>query len=162
MRKKSSKKGRRSRFKEEVTYAIEMRDYDFSYSFSVNWLRDRDTIEGPYWEHTDLEIKGKMIYPDRLTDREIKVTIMGNRSETRVLNKPEDYHNFEPKAVGTLTIRGKQSEFLGWLPFDAFQTICSMTARIKYLMLTGQSLYRGSADIRSMRFQEHFGPEDIG
>ncbi|MFH1703557.1 MAG: hypothetical protein ABIB41_09050 [Nitrospirota bacterium] len=164
MRKKSSKKGRRSRYKEEVTYAIEIRDYDFSYSFSVNWLRDRDTIEGPYWEHTDLEIKSKIIYPDRLTDKEIKITIMGNRSETRVLNKPEDYHNFEPKAVGTMTIRGKQSELLCWVPFDAFQMLCSMlnTGKIKYLMLHGQALYRGAADIRSVSFQEHFGPEDIG
>ena len=162
MRKKSTRKGRRSRFKEEVAYAIEIKDYDFSYSFSVNWLRD--TIEGPYWEHTDLKVKGKLAHPEKLKDKEIEVTVMGSRKETRVVNKPEDYDSVEPKAVGTMTIRGKQSELLCWVPFDAFQMLCSMlnAGKIKYLVLTGQSLYHGSADIRSMRFQEHFGPEDIG
>ncbi len=71
-------------------------------------------------------MKGKLAYPEKLKDKEIEVTIMGNRSDSRVLNKPEDYHNFEPKAVGTMTIRGKQSELLLRVPFDALQMLCSL------------------------------------
>lgn len=159
--KKHTKK-KKSAKREEWTYVIEIKDWDFSYSLAVN--RMRDMIEGPYWEHTDLEVKGNIVRPEKLADREIVATIMADRRETRVLNKPEDYDQVEPKAVGGLTIRGKQSEYLGSVPFDAYQTLCSMisTGKIKYLVLSGQSLYRGDADIRSISFQAHFGPEDIG
>jgi hypothetical protein len=148
--------------RETCSYIFEIKDWEFSYSFAVN--HNKNIIEGPFWEHTDLKVKGKLAHPEKLKDKEIEVTIMGSRRETRVVNKPEDYDSAEPKAVGTITIRGKQSELLCWVPFDAFQMLCSMlnAGRIKYLILTGQSLYHGSADIRSMCFQEHFGPEDIG
>jgi hypothetical protein len=159
---KKESKRRNSAKREEWIYVIEINYWDFSYMFAVNWLRN--TIDGPYWEHTDLEMKGKIVHPEKLVDKEIEVTIMANRREVHILNKPEDYYQFEPKAVGGLTIRGKDSEFLGSVPFDAFHMLCSMigAGKIKYLVLSGQALYRGSADIRSMDFQEHYGSEDIG
>lgn len=159
---KTKTRKRKAPKREECSFVIEIKEWDFSYSISVN--RMRDMIEGPYWEHTDLEMKGNIVYPERLADKEIQVTIMGDRNKTRVMNKPEDYDRLEPKAIGTLTIRGKQSEYLGSVPFDAFQNLCSMisAAKIKYLVLSGQSLYRGSSDIRSISFQEHYGSGDIG
>jgi hypothetical protein len=159
--KKNTKK-KKSAKREECTYVIEISEWDFSYSFSVNHMRD--IIEGPFWEHTNLEVKGKVTHPEKLAGKEIKVTIMGNRNDTRIMNKPEDYHSFEPKAVGTITIRGKQSELLCWVPFDAFHMLCSMinAGKIKYLVLSGQALYHGAADIRSLRFQSHYGSEDVG
>lgn len=156
MKKEKLRKG------ETCTYVFEIEDWEFSYSFAVN--HNKNIIEGPFWEHTDLKVKGKLAHPEKLKDKEIEVTIMGSRKETRVVNKPEDYDSVEPKAVGTMTIRGKQSELLCWLPFDSFQMLCSMlnAGKIKYLMLHGQALYRGDADIRSVSFQEHFSSEDIG
>jgi hypothetical protein len=148
--------------REEWTYVIEIKDWDFSYMFSINKMRDR--IEGPFWEHTDLEVKGRLSHPENLKDKEIDVTVMATRRDARIMNKPEDYDQCEPKAVGTLTIRGKYSELLCWVPFDAFQMLCSMlnAGKIKYLILYGAALYRGDAAIRSMTFQEHYDTEEVG
>ncbi len=161
MKKKITKR-KKSAKREECSYVIAIKDRAFSYGFSVNRMRDR--IEGPYWEHADLEVGGKLAHPEKLKDQEIAVTIMANRGDARIMNKPEDYDQVEPKAVGTMTMRGKQSEMLCWVPFDAFHMLCSMlnAGKIKYLILYGQALYRGSADIRSLTLQEHFGPEDVG
>ncbi len=148
--------------RKEISYVIEIKDWEFSYMFSVNKMQDR--IDGPFWEHTDLEVQGTLVHPEKLKDKEIDVTIMANRSDARVMNKLEDYDRFEPKAVGTMTIRGKQSELHCWVPFDAFHMLCSMlnSGKIKYLILHSQALYRGAADIRSITFQKQFGPEDVG
>ena len=158
--KKKTKKRKQSK-REACSYVIEIRDWEFSYSFALPWRKN--AIEEPYWEFTDIKVKGKLVHPEKFVDREIDVTVMTDRWKTRVLTKPDDCRQFEPKAVGGLTIRGKESNFLGSVPFDAFQMLCSMmnAGKIKYLVLDGQSLYRGDTDIRSMRFQEHFGPEDI-
>lgn len=160
MQKKTRRKQPAKR--ESCTYVIEIIDWDFSYMLSVN--NNKKFLDGPYWEHTDLEMRGNIVYPEKLVGKEINVTIMADRMKARIMAKPEDYDQFEPKAVGGLTIRGKQSEYLGSVPFDAYQTLCPMLSagKIKYLVLHGHALYRGDADIRSISFQEHYGPEDIG
>jgi hypothetical protein len=159
MKKKTVKK--KSIKKETVSYVIEITDWDFSYSFAVNQVRK--LIDGPFWEHSDLKVKGKLLQPEKFIDKEIEVTIMASRRDTIVMNKPEDYHKSEPTAVGMMTVRGKQSELLCWLPFDAFQPLCTMfnAGKVRYIILGGQALYHGSADIVSMRFQSDYGKEDI-
>jgi hypothetical protein len=117
---------------------------------------------GPYWEHTSLKMKGRFLYPEKLA-KPIQIIILGDRKKISALEKPEECR-YEPKAVGGLTVRGKESEFLGSVPFDAIQTLCLLlqAKKLKYIILSGEVLYRGSADIFSMHFQEHFSSEDIG
>lgn len=159
--KKKTKKAK-SLKRESCTYVIEIKDWDFSYMFSVN--NNKKVLDGPYWEHADLEMKGKLLHPEKLKDKEIDVTVMATRRDARIMNKPEDYEQCEPKAIGTLTIRGKYSELLCWVPFDAYQMLCSMLAaeKIKCLILHGEALYRGDAHIRSITFKGHYSPEDVG
>lgn len=161
MKKKAGKKRRVSARKDaSTTYCIEMLNLDLSYSFSLD--RHKKISIGPYWEHMSLEMKGNFLHPETLANRAIQITFSGDREKVQALEHPEEYR-YEPKAVGGLMVRGKQSEFLGSVPFDAIETLCLLlqTGKIKYLVLTGQSLYRGDADITSIRFQKHFGPEDI-
>lgn len=158
MKKKAEKT--RSPKREERTYVIEIEDWSLSYSFSLD--RHNKMSAGPYWEHTSLEMKGTFAHPETLA-KPIQVIILGDREKTSALERPEEFR-YEPKAVGGLTVRGTESEFLGSVPFDAIQTLCQIlqARKLKYLVLSGQVLYRGSADIFSMRFQEHFSSEDIG
>jgi hypothetical protein len=162
LKKKLDKKRRVSAKRaSSATYCIEMLNWDLSYSFSLD--RHRKFSIGPYWEHTSLEMNGNFLYPETLASRTIQITFLGDREEVQALEHPEECR-YEPKAVGGLTVRGKQSEFIGSVPSDALQTFCLLlqAGKIKYLVLSGQSLYRGDADITSIRLQEHFGPEDIG
>jgi hypothetical protein len=146
--------------REECTYVIEIEDWNLSYSLSLD--RYGKMSAGPYWEYTSLEMKGTFVHPETLA-KPIQVIILGDRDKISALEKPEEYR-YEPKAVGGLTVRGTESEFLGSVPFDAIQTLCQIlqVRKLKYLVLSGQVLYRGSSDIFSMHFQEYFSSEDIG
>ena len=160
--KRKIKREQNSEKKEELSYGVEIKDWDFSYTFSVNW--DERFFDGPFWEHLGIEGKGKIMCPEKLKDKEIVIKIFANRRAVHILNNPEDYRHSEPsKAVGELTIRGKKSEFHGAVPFDAFHTLCSMlvAGKIKYLILYGGALHRGFAEIKSMDLQEHLGSEDL-
>lgn len=151
--KKKARKTKSPR-REECTYVIEIEDWKLSYSLSLD--HHGKMSAGPYWEHTTLEMKGTFVYPETLA-KPIQVIIRGDREKTSALERPEEYC-YESKAIGGLTVRGKESEFLGSVPFDAIQTLCQIlqARKLKYLVLLGQVLYRGGADIFSMRFQEHF------
>lgn len=97
--------------RETCIYCIEILDWELPYFFAANY--NKQLIEGPLWEHMDLKIDGKLIHPEKLADKSIEVTIIGNRKLVPVVEKPEDYRRFEPGSVATLTVRGEQREFLG-------------------------------------------------
>ncbi len=87
---------------------------------------------------------------------------MGDRKYSYVLQHPmEPAH--EPKAIGGLTVRGKQSEIIGSVPHDSFQTLCLLLSlqKMKVIEITGEALYRGSADIHSIGFEKEYRPEGV-
>lgn len=159
MKKKTRKKTDRPPIEEE-TYGIEILEWELDYSFSID-VGQRVT-GWPYWEHTSLKAHGKVIHPEKIKERNIDIIILGDRWKSLVLTKPEDYPGFEPKAVGSLTIRGKGSEYLGSVPYDGLNNILLLlqSRKINYLILTGKPLYRGRADIRSTRFSKDFTEDD--
>ncbi len=142
-----------------TTYSIEIVDWDVSYSLHLTG--DLKDMPWPFWEHASLDIKGKLLAPKELIDRNIDVTILGSRKIGYVLeHQPESVQ--EPKAIGSVTVRGKQAEFLGQVPQDALQMLCFLISegKIKVLEVTGKALYRGSAEISSIRFEKEYRPED--
>lgn len=160
MKRKSSVR-RKKMVDESCEYCVEILDWELPYSYSVNF--NKKLIEGPYWEHMDLRLIGKMAHPEKLTDENMEVVIIGDRRQVSMLEKPEDYQEFEPHSVGVLTIRGKQSEFLGSIPFDILNTISFLlqSGEIKFLVLHGHGLYRGKAEIRSIKFSRDVDPEEL-
>ncbi len=156
---KLMKKRRTWKKYDTTTYSIEIVDWDVSYSLRLTG--DMKDMPWPFWEHTSLDIKGKFLAPKELLSRDIEATLLGSRNIVYVLEHPQEPVQ-EPKAIGGLTVRGKQSEFIGSLPQDAFQMLCFLLSdgKIKVLELTGKALYRGSADIRSIVFEKEYKPED--
>jgi len=143
------------------TYAIEILDWDPSYFRSVNI--NKHLIEGPFWENLDIKIEGKLIHPEKLAEKNIKVNMIGSRQLVSVLEEPEKYKGFDANSVGTLTIRGKQRELFGSIPFDVMGSIISLiqSSKIKLIVLSGQTLYHGKAEIESIRFQKDFTEDDL-
>ena len=144
---------------EEVTYCAQILWYHVSYSFALP--PTKDIVAGPYWEHTDMTVRGKLIHPEKFRDRELDMSFLGDRSIVDMMLNPMKYRG-EPIAVGQLIIWGDESRFLGSIPFDAVQFLCSLmeSGRIKYVMLNGPQLYRGRSAIRSLYFEQEFVPED--
>jgi len=155
------KKGRKSTQEQSCTYYIEILDWELPYSFSVN--RHKDFFTGPFWEHMSLKLRGKIFRPEKLADKDLEIDIIGDRRYILLLQDPES-KDYEPKGIGMLTIRGKQSECSTWIPCDILHPLAFLLneKKIKFLILSGQPLYRGSADITSIYFEKEFNPEDWG
>ncbi len=79
----------------------------------------------------------------------------------KALEDPQNCRS-EPIALGTLNLRGKESNYLGTLPFDALQLlyILMKDGKIKFLILCGPLLSHGTSDIRSVHFEKEYIPED--
>jgi hypothetical protein len=142
-------------------YSIKILDWELSYSFSVNF--NKEIIDGKFWEPLHLRLMGRFVHPEKLVNSTIEVTLIGDRSLVSVIENPEKYRHYEPSAVGTLKVRGKQREFFGSIPFDVLNNMSFLlqVGKIKFLVLDGQPLYRGSAPMRSISFQKDFTAEDL-
>lgn len=152
----SRKKSKKPSKTESCTYSIEILDWELPYSFSIN--SNKKMIEGPFWEHMNLKLTGRFVYPEKLINSTIEVILIGDRRQVSMVATPENYQQYEPKAVGGLTVRGKQREFIGSIPFDVLNNMSSQfqAGGIKFFVLDGQPLYRGSADIKSIHFSKDF------
>lgn len=160
MNEKTPRRKRMGARSESCTYCLEILDWELPYSFSIN--STKKIVEGPYWEHASLKIKGKLVHPEGLADKIIEVVILGDRRLIPVLANPEKYDQYSPKAVGFLTIRGKERELICSIPFDVLSNIGILlhAGQIKYLVIDGHPLYRGTTDIRSINFSKDFVLED--
>jgi hypothetical protein len=88
------------------------------------------------------------------------MVILGDREEDLAVEEPGE-SNQTPNAVGGLAINKSYSEYLGSVPFHAIQLLVALlqAEKTKYIELTGDDLYRGSASIRSMRCAKEYEPE---
>ncbi len=139
----------------EITYCISILDYDVAYHISLP-PRD-DIVPGPYWEHVDLKLSGRLIHPEKFKDRALQLSFLSSRNMVLTMQDPIKYRS-EPLAVGELVLRGQQSSFLGSIPQDVLPFLCHLidAGKIKFVMLGGPSLYGGRSAIRSISFEKEF------
>ena len=158
MKKTGKKKGRKQE-RDFCTYCVKILDWEVPYSISLN--RGKSITIGPFWEHVNLRIKGHLLYPEKIAG-ELPLSFLGSREENDYLKNPDKYASWEPNAVGHLTIRGKQRNFLGSLPQDIFPILIAGLSAEKYchIILNGHVLYRGGAYIDSINFEREYDPED--
>ena len=143
---------------EYQSYIFRIEEWEPSYSFALN---DGRHFEGSYREHLDLSLKGAFLSPAKAKDRGAMLTLLADRRETLSVTDPASCDR-KPLCVGTLTIRGDRTDYLGSLPYDAMWGLISLLScgAIRMLNLHGRALYRGEAKIRSMHFARDIDPED--
>jgi len=150
----------RKKVREEYgSYIIEVGDWETNYSFTVN--RNERFFAGSYREHLHLEIKGVLRHPSKFDGKDIKVTLLGDRTLTSQL-AAEEYVTPQPVSVGHLTIRGQQRDYIGSIPFDAVPVVSSLlqAKQVRFISISGKVLFRGSASINSLHFMRDFDPEE--
>lgn len=155
---KPRKCGRSARLPEYQSYIFRIEEWEPSYSFGLNHSRH---FEGPYLEHLHLALKGVFLSPDKAKDRHASLTVIADRQETRAVADPADYDR-KPRCVGSLTIRGSYSNFLGSLPYDAMWGLVGLLScgSIRMLNLGGPALFRGEALIETMSFARDIDPDE--
>jgi hypothetical protein len=153
------RKKRTSRISEIESYLFEIVGISPTYSFHVGHER---FDPGAYGEHLHIELIAKCLRPRKFEGRETNFTFMGTReliAETQGLTGGGGY----PHGVGTLTLRGTHSNYLGSLPYDAASTLPLMVLAggYRFIYLSGPPMHRGSSRIRSSSFYREFEPNDL-
>jgi hypothetical protein len=158
MAKVQRRKVRQSSSTEYQSFTLLIDGWEPSYSFGLNHSR---YFEGPYWEHLELLLKGVFLSPAKVKNRCAVLTLLADRREMRAVADPAS-SRLEPVCVGTLTIRGGRTDFLGSVPYDAMWGLVSILScgAIRMLNLHGRALYRGKAKIETIHFARDIDPEN--
>lgn len=146
----------------EVKYGrfiFRIEDWKPSYSFSTNTTQFN---RGAYWEHTSLALTDTCISPRKHEGRKGILNIIGDREYIHPLTTHED-DGKKRLGVGTLTMRGQETSYLGSLPWDAMMGIMPLLCSnaFRFIRLDGDTLYRGRARIRTISFEHEVDPEDL-
>lgn len=157
---RSRNKRSKASAQEYCSYLIEIESWEMPYSLSIGKIGRLN--EGPLWEHASIKIIGNFIYPQKLVGKEVQAYIIGDRQYTQVLLNPNNFQDYEPLGIGSLTVWGENREYLGSLPLDVFSQIATLldVGGYRYLDLHGHVLYRGKAKITSLRFEKTFDPDN--
>lgn len=144
------KAGRKPKEELYESYAIKLFDWRLDYSFSAH--KDSRWFD-PLSDYSSLEIDGEFLEPEKVKGRQLTLSFLANRELDEVIEDPSKLER-DPVSIGSLTSRGKQSSYLGSLPFKAFPIVISMLENDKCqgILLHGTKLRYGSASIRSLHF----------
>jgi hypothetical protein len=142
---------------ESASYLFSVEGFSPSYSFSA----------GSHWqntahdEHLTAKVTARCLAPKKYSGRVTTFTLLGDRTDVRLMNAESS--TFKAAVVGTLTLRGKHSEYLGGLPFDALLNLQSMFVanKIKFIWLAGAQLKHGSATIARISFDVDIEDADM-
>ena len=153
---RQSKKGRRSQSKAEeiVTYAIEIEDWDWSYSFGLNSPKDDD----PCFDFRHLDILGRVLRPTKLKAQKARITLLptpeydhGQRKDLKLL------------AVGSLRLKPYELTGLLSIPADALAPILTVlgAGRLRYVVMRGAPLKHRQARLRSFSLDKTINEDDL-
>jgi hypothetical protein len=141
------------------TYPVRIIAWKVDYSLRLD--KDHRFTEGFYWEYYSLEVIGELLGPDRIKGRQIKITFLADRELDQAIAHPNSI-KWEPTALGGLTSRGKNSDFIGSLPFKVCGQILTMLqcGKTNYVVFDGEAMRYGHASIKGVTLTGEFNPED--
>lgn len=137
------------RLKKTETYRFRIERVCPSYSFGAG----SSFQDGPYEEFSHIEILATCLQPCNLEGRLTRFVLLGDRQLMVMLNK-ENQPSGKAEGVGSLTMRGKVSEFRCRVPWDMAFYVPSLVAAgaIKYIDVIGAPMFRGVCDAYSIAF----------
>ena len=153
---KSKRKRRRGRPRTEFAdYVLEIKEWDWSFSFGINTMRNRD---GPYHDFRHLQLRGTLLLPSKLKAEDVEFYIMPEHG----LNE-DKREGHEPKSVGAVSRHKGRFEASLWMPSDVLPSVLQMliAKRLHYAVLHGEPLRHGHGSIRSYRLDMTLDEEDM-
>ena len=153
---KSKPKRRRVRPRTEVAdYVLEIKDWNWDFSFGVNSMKDRD---GPYHDFRHLQLRGTLLLPSKLKADGVEFYFMPEHSLNEDTRK-----DHEPKSVGSVSRHKGKFEASLWMPSDVLPAVLQMLIgeRFHFAVLHSEPLRYGHAPVRSYRLEMTIDEEDM-
>ncbi len=149
------KRRRGSQREDTVYYVLEIKDWEWSFSFGVNPTKYGD---GPYSDYRHLQLRGNLLRPTKVKALDVDWTFLPDRE----LNEDKRARH-EPNAVGSLQLhRGHLTGLLS-IPSDALPSVLQMViaGRFKFVVAHGDRLRYGRAAIRHYRLEMTIRDDDL-
>lgn len=143
---------RKSAAPEFQTYLFEVKEWEPTYSLSVNHDRREDK---PYSEHVTIHFVAPCIFPLPLAGRLIDFHFFGERDHMRPLIFQRD-PDWRPLCVGSLEFRPEQGNFYSSVPLENLPFILTAFAhgKFRFVSLWGPTLKRNKSLCTSMSFEQ--------
>jgi hypothetical protein len=140
---------------ETISYIVEIKDWNWEFSFGVNTMKDRDD---PYSDFRHLELHGTLLRPSKVKADEVEVTFLPGRR----LNEAERKRD-QPQSVGSFHLHHGRMHFLIPMPADALPAVLAMmiAGRIRYVEMNGERPRYRQGRIRSYRLERDYNPVDL-
>ena len=137
----AKKRKKKKREPEKERYEIEVEDWEVAYRFELN-TAPKDLVEGVFWEHSRLILKGKILSP---------VLEKASKAKIEIASKPhmDDHWTTEPtiksaKAIGWMEIpRGEDTlTFYCLIPSRSLPSVILAvdSGKIKFVTIWGTKL----------------------
>lgn len=135
-----------------ITYAFRIRSVRPSYSCQIMPVGDHDVVR-EYW---DYEITTTCVAPAKVAGRQTAMKFLGRRDQL-----DQKFRTGAP--VGLLTLRGKVSEFEGWLPLDSLHWAMqhATAGYSRYVTIIADPLNNGRAEAHVLSFEPDLDPHDF-
>jgi hypothetical protein len=150
----AKRKEKRSPVPQSESYLFRIEQIAPNYSFGTN----QGSFEvGAYSDYHHTEIDSVCLSPKRFNGRQTRFTLLADRrlaSELAETTTPAR----APMGIGTLTMRGNQSSYLGSIPFDAALPIPGLvlSGGYRFIYLAGEPVRNGTARIQFISFYHEY------
>jgi hypothetical protein len=151
---RATKKQRRRPREELVHYIVEIDDWDWGYSFSLN--TERKPID-PYHEFRHLQVRGRLLRPAGLKTDRVEVSLLPTLDLEEGARK-----NLEPIALGALNSKAEGLYGNIGIPKDALTPILQMLigGRLKFIVMGGGPFRHRNARLHSLRLEPKLNEDD--
>jgi hypothetical protein len=137
-------------------HALEINDWDWTFSFGANVSGD---IDGPYWDYRHLELQCGVL--GSLSKRAVQATL--HLLPLHDLDDTELRRKHEPNGVGALELRKGRLTGSLYLPFDVLATALQMMIadRWHFVVLGADAFLSGRSSVISYRLQRALDDDDL-
>jgi len=151
------KKRRRAPPEEFVEYVVEIADWDWGYSLSLNASTGKYRDDDPYMEFRHLQITGKLLRPAGLKTDTVEVSLLPSSGMSEERRK-----DYKPIALGGLDIYPDMIKGSIGIPADALSPILQMliAKELKFILLTGSKFRYRSARLTGLRLEMRLTDDD--
>lgn len=152
---KKRKKRRRKPREATVYYVFEINDWEWSFSFGINTMKDE---RDPYMDFRHLHLRTKLMRPSKLSVSESELVFLP-RDDLKQAGRERD----QPKAVGSLELYRGNLRGLFSIPSDVLSLLLQMLTanRLRFAVLQGAKLRYGHTMVQSFRLEMTIGADDL-
>jgi hypothetical protein len=139
---------------EFVSYIVEIKSWDWSFSFSLPSGRYE---LGPYSDHRHLKVEGNLLRPKKVKADTVELTFLPSPRNDAVAREDQ-----APKCVGSLDLyRGRLMGLID-MPVDALSCVMQMliAGRSKYVALHGHRMRYRKALLRGYSIDTNYEDEN--